>query len=258
MQELRESDAIIAILDDDLSARQGLSSPVRSAYEYLRNKLLNANDYFAIRNRLDGARESEPLRWRAGRHRAKAAFEWHEWGAYRIASVAAWGSVFALDTSQYAHTSWKLRDGFANSSFTQLHRRPRVICGSAQKQACFGSMACGPSRGRGQPHRNCRAKTSRLGPSIVKFTCASYFRGKASEVVLQPKLNYAFSLAEAEVSGRGISSSRESNSRAPCITCIRTRLRRCRCLYIPRTYPPALGFNMYGPGEGRRVGIGLR
>ena len=115
-----------------------------------------------------------------------------------------------------------------------------VICGSAQKQACFGSMACGPSRGRGQPHRNCRAKTSRLGHSIVKFTCASYFRGKASEVVLQPKLNYAFSLAEAEVSGRGISSSRESNSRAPCITCIRTRLRRCRCLYIPRTYAPAL------------------
>ena len=25
-----------------------------------------------------------------------------------------------------------------------------------------------------------------------------------------------------------------------------------------RTYAPALGFNMYGPGEGRRVGIGLR
>jgi hypothetical protein len=76
------------------------------------------------------------------------------------------------------------------------------------------------------------AQELRLDESIIKFTCASYFRGKASEVVLQPKLNYAFSLAEAEVAGRGISSSRESNSRAPCITCIRTRLRRCRCLYI--------------------------
>ena len=78
MQEPQESDALIAIVDDDPSAREGLSSPVRSAYEYLRNKLLNANDYFAIRNRLDGGSESEPLRWRAGRCRAKAAFEWHE------------------------------------------------------------------------------------------------------------------------------------------------------------------------------------
>ena len=44
-----------------------------------------------------------------------------------------------------------------------------------------------------------------------QIICASYFRGKASEVVLQPKLNQAFRLAEAEVAGRGISSSRESN-----------------------------------------------
>ena len=50
----------------------------------------------------------------------------------------------------------------------------------------------------------------------------------------------------------------QDNPRTPCITCIRTRLRRCRCLYILRTYAPALGFHMYGPGEGRRVGIGLR
>jgi hypothetical protein len=40
MRELQQSDAIIAIVDD-LSAPEGLGSPVRSAYEYLRNNLVS-------------------------------------------------------------------------------------------------------------------------------------------------------------------------------------------------------------------------
>ena len=44
----------------------------------------------------------------------------------------------------------KSAKGFLKASFGRLHRRPTGISGWAPNSACFGSMACGPSRGSHQ------------------------------------------------------------------------------------------------------------
>ena len=58
----------------------------------------------------------------------------------------------SLDVSQYAHTAWKVRDGFSKGVIppTRLPRRQTVISGWARNSACFASMAFGVSPGSRQ------------------------------------------------------------------------------------------------------------
>ena len=51
----------------------------------------------------------------------------------------------SLDVSQYAHTAWKIRDGFTRAASLRWRRRLMVICGWARHLACFASMVSGPS-----------------------------------------------------------------------------------------------------------------
>ena len=46
----------------------------------------------------------------------------------------------SLDVSQYAHNSWKIRDGFFAAESSSWLRLPMVICGWEPSLAWFGSM----------------------------------------------------------------------------------------------------------------------
>ena len=48
----------------------------------------------------------------------------------------------ALDISQFAHSAWKVCDGFAKASFTLSHRRPMAIS-RVGETSCYRS---GPVR----------------------------------------------------------------------------------------------------------------
>ena len=57
----------------------------------------------------------------------------------------------SLDVSQYAHTAWKIRDGFAKGEISRLPKRQTAISGWEPNLACCASMASGQPRGSRQP-----------------------------------------------------------------------------------------------------------
>ena len=46
----------------------------------------------------------------------------------------------SLDVSQYGHTAWTARDGFAVGAIFAMAQRPMGICGSAPNSVCSASM----------------------------------------------------------------------------------------------------------------------
>ena len=56
----------------------------------------------------------------------------------------------ALDVSQYAHTAWKIRDGFPKGGIFAIAQTPDGISGWAPNSGCFGSMVFAWFRGSRQ------------------------------------------------------------------------------------------------------------
>lgn len=78
--------------------------------------------------------------------------------------VASCGCGFALnpsvDISQYAHTAWTVRDGFALGNIYAIAQTPDGTSGSARSSACSASMAFAVSPGNHLPDSTSLTETS--------------------------------------------------------------------------------------------------